>query len=75
MKLYIDRIENNIAICFDENENIIKIKTKKILGEFREGSVLERNDAGFVVDEIATKLKRQEVFDLQAAVFGDDETY
>ncbi len=75
MKLYIDRIENNIAICFDENENIIKIKTKKILGKICEGCVLRRSDAGFVVDEIATKLKRQEIFKLQDAVFGDDEIY
>lgn len=72
MKFYVDRIENNkIAVCVDENEKIIELKIKAIVGCVVEGSVIKKIGNKFVVDEKETALKKEEMFNLQNDLFNN----
>lgn len=71
MQFYVDRIENDdVVVCVDENENIIEIKMEKIEGNVKEGSVLKRSGKKYIVNEIETKLKKKEMFELQEDLFN-----
>lgn len=71
-ELYVDRIENDIAVCVDKNGKLKQLSLKKIIGKVVEGSVLIKKGRGIVVDETKTIAKRNELFKLQKELFDKD---
>lgn len=51
----IDRIEEGIAIVFDENENRFEIEALCIMGDPRDGAVIYKDNNIWTVDETKTK--------------------
>ena len=48
MKYSIDRIEEKIAICEDDNGNILKLTLDELPQNIHEGDIIERTENGFV---------------------------
>ncbi len=65
--LSVDRIEEGIAICIDEDGNEIKIKNKG----FHEGDVLKKIGKNFIADKVETDKKREKIFNLQESLFDE----
>lgn len=63
----VDRIEENIAVCIDENGNRIELKNDG----FHEGDILEKIGERFVVNKEKTDKKREEIFKLQEKLFDE----
>jgi len=64
--LSVDRIYDNIALCEDENRNIIKIPLSKLPGNVREGSVIRSVDGVYALDgdeEARRRRKNRALFD------------
>lgn len=68
----IDRIENNIAVCIGDDEEIILVSTDKIIGDFSEGSVLVETENGyFRTDEEEEMSRRISNFELAENLFDE----
>lgn len=68
----IDRIENNIAVCIGDDEEIILVSTDKIIGDFSEGSILTESENGcFVTDEEEEMSRRISNFELAVSLFDE----
>lgn len=72
MRLTVDRIEGNIAVCFDENEVMTELDISVLPDRVKEGSVLlclENNV--FELDLQAEEERREQLFDLQNSLFDE----
>lgn len=68
----IDRIENNIAVCIGDDEEIILVPTEKITGGFSEGSILVETENGyFETDEEEEISRRISNFELSENLFDE----
>lgn len=70
--LSIDRIENGIAVCEDDNRNRVEIPLEKIEGTPKEGDLLVPENGGYVVDVEETAHRRETVLRLQRKLFGKE---
>ena len=70
MKYSVDRIEENIAICEDDDGNVLKLKLDELPREIREGDIIEKRENGFVIDADETQLRRKKMAELQRNIFG-----
>lgn len=70
MKYSIDRIEENIAICEDDDGNVLKLNVDELPQEIREGDIIEKTENGFVIDADETQLRRKKMAELQRNIFG-----
>ncbi len=70
MKYSIDRIEENIAICDDDDGNVLKLNVDELPQEIREGDIIEKKENGFVIDADETQLRRKKMAELQRNIFG-----
>ncbi|MBR6634136.1 MAG: DUF3006 domain-containing protein [Clostridia bacterium] len=71
-KLTVDRVEENIAVCMDENEILAQICVSDLPFAVREGSIITVNDDGsFRLDVSAENERREELFDLQESLFDE----
>ncbi len=70
MKYSIDRIEENIAICEDDDGNTLKLSTDELPQNIREGDIIEKNENGFVIDAAETRFRRQKMAEKQRNLFG-----
>jgi len=64
--LSVDRIHGHIALCEDENRNIVEIPLQKLPRGVREGSVLRVLDGAYVLDaeeEAKRRRKNHALFD------------
>lgn len=61
MKYIIDRIEQNIAICEDENGNIVEIPKENLPQDIKEGSCIIEQNSIYILDENSTNKKREEI--------------
>lgn len=61
MQYIIDRIEQEMVICENENGSMEKISLKEIPGEAKEGDVLLKINGAFQVDREATNRRRQKM--------------
>lgn len=61
MKYVIDRIEENIAICEDENGQIVELSLEKLPLNVKEGSIIIEENSTYIIDEKATENKRKEI--------------
>lgn len=67
MMYSVDRIEEEIAVCIDENGNEIRIKNDG----FSEGDVIEKIGENFVVNKNETEKIRNMIFNLQESLFDE----
>lgn len=71
MFLSVDRIEENKAVCIDDDGKISLIETKLIEGEIKEGSIIKMCDGGFFVDKDEEDARRKENFALAESLFDE----
>lgn len=64
MKYIVDRIEENYAICEDENKKMIEIELKKLPTTIKEGDVILKKDSHYIILENETKKLSEEIFEL-----------
>lgn len=64
MKYIVDRIEENYAICEDENKKMIEIELKKLPTTIKEGDVILEKDSHYIILENETKKLSEEIFKL-----------
>ena len=51
MKYIVDRIEADLAVCEDENEEMVNIPLKDLPEGVKEGSVLVQEDGSWSIDK------------------------
>ena len=61
MRWIIDRLEDALAMCEDENGEITPISRKKIPAEAREGDILREEDGSFILSPQETGDRRREM--------------
>lgn len=67
--LSIDRIENDIAVCIDDEGNTFDLELNLIDDEVKEGDILIFKGGRYKVDEDKTKAEREEIEALQDELF------
>ena len=70
MKYSIDRIEENIAVCEDDDGNVLKLSVDDLPPEIREGDIIEKTESGFIIDADETQLRRKKMAEMQRNIFG-----
>lgn len=70
MKYSVERIEENIVLCEDDDGNAVKMKLEDLPKEIREGDIIAKTDGGYIVDTDETELRRRKMTELQKSVFG-----
>ena len=61
MKIIIDRFEGKFAVCEKEDGEIINIDISDIPKEAKEGDCLIKIDDKFIIDELETKKRKEEI--------------
>lgn len=61
MKYIIDRIEQNIAICEDDNKKQIEIEVTKLPSNIKEGDIIKQEKGKYIIDEENTEKKREDI--------------
>ncbi len=69
MKYSIDRIEEKIAICEDDDGNILKLTLDELPQNVHEGDIIERTENDFVIDAGKTQIRRKKMAELQKNIF------
>ena len=59
MKYIIDRFEGSIAVCEDENKNIVNIPKYRLPLEAKEGDAIVEKDGMIEIDDAETLARRQ----------------
>lgn len=70
MKYSVDRIEEGIAVCEDENGGRMTVKVEELTFDVKEGDIICKTNSGFELlpDETAEKKKR--MANLQKSIFN-----
>ena len=73
VKLSVDRIEENFAICQNLlSEKMVDISLSKLPKEVKEGDIIvKREDNTFYVDHEETKKRREKNLDLQNKILNN----
>ncbi len=64
MKVIVDRIEGNFAVCEKEDRSMINIPFESLSFIPSEGDVLIISDNGIVLDSVETAKRKKEIEDL-----------
>lgn len=67
--LTVDRIEENIIVCFDDNDNEIHLTKNQTDGEISESDVLIKTNGIYVRDKDLTEKRRKEIISLQDSLW------
>ena len=67
--LSIDRFEGEYAVCVDDDENIVSIDRKLIIGKAVSGDVIDEKDGVYIVLENETERRKNEIRKLQDELF------
>ncbi len=68
----IDRIEEEVAFCIGDDEEILLLSTDHIIGSYTEGSIIrEAENDCYVVDEEEEARRRSPTFDLAESLFDE----
>lgn len=70
MKYSVDRIEENIALCEDDDGNTLKLPLNELPQNIREGDIIEKTENGFIIDADEKQLRRKKMAELQRNLFG-----
>ncbi len=73
MKLFIDRLEDEIAVCETETQTFVKLPVSLLPKGSREGSVLHFLAGDYVLLPDEEAERRHEAFELQTSLFPQDE--
>ncbi len=66
----VDRIEENIAVCEDEQGNMHSLPVDRLPEDIREGDCLVQQEDGYHIDRQLTQRRRQEMLDLQNSLWN-----
>lgn len=69
MKYTVDRIEDGIVTCEDDNENYINIELSLLHDDVKEGDIIEVCDGNFTVCKEETEERRKKMAKLQKSIF------
>lgn len=69
MKYSVDRIEESVVICEDENEEIVRFKLSALPEGIKEGDLFSFTDGVAVILTDETASRKKELFDLQKSIF------
>ena len=69
----IDRIEDNLVICQDENFNTIKINKELIVGILKEGYIIRKEKEKYILDEKKTIEMNKKIKELMKGMWQKDE--
>ena len=69
----IDRIEDNLVICQDENFNTIKINKELIVGILKEGYIIRKEKEKYILDEKITIERNKKIKELMKGMWQKDE--
>ena len=69
--LSIDRIEDTIAVCEDDDRKRQEIPLAEICGHPQEGDVICRADGKWQIDDAETCKRRARILALQKKLFGE----
>ena len=69
----IDRIEDNLVICQDENFNTIKINKELIVGILKEGYIVRKEKEKYILDEKKTIERNKKIKELMKGMWQKDE--
>lgn len=70
MKYSIEKIENNIAVCENDDGETLKLKLSQLPPNVKEGDILIQSDEGFTLDLDETQARRRKMAELQKNIFG-----
>lgn len=59
MKYTIDRISGNMAVCEDENGDLVKLISSELPNGVKEGDILKKQDGVWYKDETESSERRQ----------------
>lgn len=65
----IDRIEENLAVCEDENGRQVKFELELLPKNVREGDIIRRTDDGFIIDVDEAAERRRKMAQMQKSLF------
>lgn len=71
MKYSVDRIENGIAVCEDDEMNIIRLPVSSLPQGTKEGSVLIKEADGWQLDAESERERRENIMRLQKKLFSE----
>lgn len=72
IRLSIDRIEGDKAVCIADSGETVIIPVSSVSGEISEGKILVENENGvYSVDEDETERRRKAVFELSESLFDE----
>ncbi len=63
--LSVDRIEENIAVCYDEDNKKYEIDIFFLPSDIKEGDIISEINGKYIVDRNATIKRREEISKLQ----------
>ena len=69
--LSVDRIENNIAVCEDENRKQKEIALESIDGTPREGDMIFWHEGKYHISAEETAKRREKILRIQKDLFGE----
>ena len=69
----IDRIEDNLVICQDENFNTIKINKELIVGILKEWYIIRKEKEKYILDEKKTIERNKKIKELMKGMWQKDE--
>lgn len=69
--LSVDRIENGIAVCEDENRKKQEITLENIEGTPREGDMIFWDNGKYYINAEETVKRREQILRLQKSLFGE----
>lgn len=70
MKYSIERIEEKIAVCEDDDGAVIKISVTELPKTIREGDIIIKTASGYEISSDETEARRHEMAKLQRSIFG-----
>lgn len=69
MKYSVDRIEESVVICEDENGETVRFKLSALPECIREGDLFSFVDGAAAILKDETTAKKKELYDLQKSLF------
>ena len=70
MKYSVERKEENIVLCEDDDGGQIKLDISELPQGVREGDIIVRTESGYVIDREETESRRRKMAALQKSLFN-----
>jgi len=70
MKLIVDRIEGNFAVCEKEDKTMVDIPLADLPEDLREGSILVSDNGTYTIDKAAMSDRKAKLAALRNSIFN-----